>query len=76
MYGTLIYKTTRCVFAFTQALCWKEILFFVPAFAEVFYGILGLSCNCFLSWYSLCSKRSPTSRMKLDRAKEFRIRAM
>ena len=30
----------------------KKLCFFIPAFAKFFYGIIGSSCNCILSWYA------------------------
>ena len=55
------------IFAFTRAFFWKETVFFVPAFAKVFPGIIDLSCNCFLSWYA---RDEDTYRMECVETKD------
>ena len=45
---------TRCIFAFAPPFCEKETLFFFlfSFCVSFFYGIIGLSCNCFLFLYA------------------------
>ena len=56
----LFVKQTRCIFAFTWALCLGETLVLLDVVSQGFFGNDGLSCDCFsigmlkMQGYYLC----------------------
>ena len=43
---------TRRIFLFIRVFFWQETLFFASTFASVFWAIIGISLNCFMSGYA------------------------